>query len=399
VSELLVPFVFELRRRKLRVGPTELGALARALLADVHDSSLDGFYHVARALFVHSETELDAFDEAFAAHFRGVESARHVVLAELDAWLRDPAKLAFLSDEQRARLEALDLEELRRLFEERLREQRERHEGGNKWIGTGGTSPFGSGGYHPTGLRVGPAGGSRSAIGVADARRYRAYRSDLVLDVRQIEVALRKLRSFVREGGEEELDVDATIAETAKNAGELEIVTRPPRRPNVRVILMMDVGGSMDPHVQLVSELFSAAKRATHFRELRTYYFHNAIYGQVFETEKFRDPVPLSQLFRECDGQRYHLVMVGDASMHPGELWSDGPWYRGHGASDERRSALEWFHLLARHFPRHAWLNPDRPQFWTGTVEELKRAFAMFPLTLEGLGDAVVRLGRRGVLA
>ncbi len=394
MSDVLVPFLYELRKRKLRVGPTELGALARALAAGVHDSSLDGFYYVARSLMVHSETELDAFDEAFGAHFRGIESAHALVMRELDEWLKDPAKLLFLSDDMKAALDGLDLDELRRLFEERLREQNERHEGGNRWIGTGGTSPFGSGGFHPTGLRVGSAGGGRSAIGVADARRYRPYRSDLVLDVRQIEVALRKLRTFVREGHEEELDIDASIDATAKNAGELEIVTRPPRRPNVRVILMMDVGGSMDPHVRLVSELFSAAKRATHFRELRTYYFHNAIYGQVFETERLRNTVPLSQLFRECEGRKYHLVFVGDAAMHPGELFSDGPWYRAHGAAEERVTALEWFHLLSRHFARHAWLNPDPAQYWYGTVEEIRRVIPMFALTLEGLGEAVQHLVR-----
>ncbi len=394
MSELLVPFVYELRRRKLRVGTTELEALARALLADAHDTSLEGFYYVARSLFVHSETELDAFDEAFSAHFRGIASASIRVHGELEEWLRDPAKLAFLSEEQRALLESLDMAELRRRLEERLREQKERHQGGNRWVGTGGTSPFGAGGYHPTGLRFGAMGGSRSAVGVADARRYRGYRSDLVLDVRQIEMALRKLRSFTREGVQEELDIDQTVAETARNAGELEIVTRAPRRSNIRVILMMDVGGSMDPHVLLMSELFSAARRATHFRELKTYYFHNAIYGQVFESERFRDPMPLSQLFRECDGGRYHLVMVGDASMHPGELFSDGPWYRSHGASEERTTALEWFHLLARHFPKNAWLNPDRPQTWSGTVDELRRAFPMFPLTLEGLGEAMQQLTR-----
>jgi uncharacterized protein with von Willebrand factor type A (vWA) domain len=396
VSELLVPFLYELRKRKLRVGPTELDALARALEAGVHEHQLDGFYYVARSLLTHSETELDAFDEAFSAYFRGIEASAHVVSAEIEAWLADPSRLAFLSEEQLARLQELDLAELRRLFAERLAEQRERHDGGNRWIGTGGTSPFGTGGQHPTGLRVG-GGGGRSAIGVADARRYRPYRSDLVLDVRQIEVALRKLRNYVREGAEEELDIDGTVDATARNGGELEIVTHPPRRPNVRVLLVMDVGGSMDPHVRLVSELFSAAKRATNFRELKTFYFHNAIYGRVFETERFRDPVPVSDLLRLYDGQRYQLVLVGDAAMHPGELHSDGPWYRSHAVGEERFTALKWFHLLADHFERRVWLNPDKRQYWYGTVSEVQGVFPMFELTLEGLGDAVRELmrGRR----
>ncbi|MEM9696722.1 MAG: VWA domain-containing protein, partial [Myxococcota bacterium] len=326
MSEVLVPFLYELRKRKLRVGPMELDSLARAMEAELHQSTLDGFYHVARCLFVHSEGELDAFDEAFAAHFKGIEETRFVVEKELDAWLQDPARLEFLSPEERAKLEALDLEQLRELLRQRLEEQKKRHEGGNRWIGTGGTSPFGTGGQNPAGIRMG-GGGGRSAIGIADARRYRAYRSDLVLDVRQIEVALRKLKSYVREGHEEELDVEGTVDATARNAGELEVVTRPPRRPNTRVILMMDVGGSMDPHVRVVSELFSAAKRATNFRELKTYYFHNAVYGRVFETERFRDPVELHDVLRQHDGQRYQLIVVGDAAMHPGELHSDGPWY------------------------------------------------------------------------
>lgn len=393
MSEVLVPFFYELRERKLKVGPTELTALAKAMSMGLHESSLDGFYYVARSLLVHSETELDAFDEAFGAHFRGIERQAIALAADIQAWLDNPEMLDGLTEEQRQALESLDMEEVRRLFEERMREQKERHDGGNRWIGTGGTSPFGTGGHHPTGIRVG-GGGGRSAIGVADARKYRPYRSDVVLDVRQIVVALRKLKSFIREGHEEELDIEETIDATARNAGELEIVTRPPRRPNVRVILMMDVGGSMDPHVRVVSELFSAAKRATNFRELKTYYFHNAIYGRVFETENFRDPVPVSQLLRELDGQRYHVIFVGDAAMHPGELHSDGPWYRAHGAEEERLSALHWFHLLGDHFRKTAWLNPDKEQYWYGTVQEIKAVFPMFPLTLDGLTDAIRHLSR-----
>jgi len=394
MSEVLVPFLLELRKRNLPVGLTELNALAQALLQGLHESSLTGFYYVARSLLVHSETELDAFDEAFGVHFRGIESEAFVLAKDLAEWLRDPAQLLHLSEEQKALLESLSMEELRELFEERLRQQRERHEGGSRWIGTGGTSPFGAGGYHPSGLRVGPRGGGRSALGVADARKFRPYRSDLVLDVRQIEVALRKLRSFVRDGLQEELDLDATIDATARNAGELEIVMAPPRRPNVRVILMMDVGGSMDPHIRLVSELFSAAKRATNFRELKCYYFHNAIYGRVFETESFREPVNISQLIRDCEGQRYHLILVGDAAMHPGELHSDGPWYQAHAVSEERLTALQWLHILADHFKHAVWLNPDKQRYWFGTVEDIRRVFPMFPLTLDGLGDAIRQLSR-----
>jgi hypothetical protein len=394
MSDVLVPFLYELRKRGLRVGPTELTNLARALAAGVHDSALDGFYYVARSLMVHAETELDAFDEAFASHFRGIESSRLVVTREIESWLNDPKMMALLTDEQRAMLETLDLDELRELFAARLAEQKERHDGGNRWVGTGGTSPFGSGGHHPSGLRVGKSGGGKSAIGVADARRYKPYRSDVVLDTRQIVVALRKLKSFIREGLTEELDIEETIDATARNGGELMIVTKPPRRPNVRVILMMDVGGSMDPHVRLVSELFSATKRATNFRELRTYYFHNAVYGRVFETENFRDPINVSQIIRDCDGARYKLIVVGDAAMHPGELHSDGPWYRAHAVGDERLSAHRWFQILGDHFPKSCWLNPDKPQYWYGTVEEIRQVFPMFPLTLEGLGEAIQQLSR-----
>jgi uncharacterized protein with von Willebrand factor type A (vWA) domain len=392
---MFVDFLYELRKRKVPVGTQEAVALAHALAKELHGSSLDGFYNVARALLVHSEAHLDDFDLAFAAYFRGAQVEAKAIAEELYAWLRDPIKMRELTKEEREGIEALDLEEVLRRFEERLREQRERHDGGNTWIGTGGTSPFGSGGVNPNGIQVGPGGGGRGgAMRTADARKYKPYRSDLVLDVRQIEVALRKLRAFAREGLDEELDVEATIDETAKNAGELEIVTRPPRRPNTRVILMMDVGGSMDPYAHLMSQLFSAAKRATHWRELKTYYFHNCIYGRVFKTEGFDEPVKVTDLVAE-HGKHHKLVLVGDASMAPYELLGSPGW-----GEEGRVPGVAWLMALREHFERSVWLNPDgvggvpHP-----TVDAIAKIFPMFALTLEGLGQAVgelVRGGRKG---
>jgi hypothetical protein len=232
-------------------------------------------------------------------------------------------------------------------------------------------------------------------VGIADARAYRAYRSDIVLDVRQIEVALRKLRAFAREGAELELDLDETIDETARNGGELEIVMRAPKKPNVRVLLLMDLGGSMDPHAELVGQLFSAAKRASNFRELKTHYFHNCIYGKVYDSESFRSSVPLRDLLQHCT-REWKLVVVGDAAMHPSELLGGGNWY---GTRDddvgESMAGVRWMQLLADHFDKTAWLNPEPPNYWKGgTAEMLATIFPMYQLTLEGLGEAMGHLSK-----
>ena len=318
---MFLPFLYELRRRGVPVGAQEALALAGALKAGLHDSSLDGFYHVARALLVHAETHLDAFDQAFLAHFKGMEGAGQQLTQELLEWLKEARERRELTPEERELLEHFDVEELEKLFQERLDEQRERHDGGKKWIGTGGASPFGHSGNPREGFRVGGegAGGSRMAMKLAGARRYQGYRGDVVLDTRQLAVALRKLRAFAREGAPDELDVEGTIAATAKNAGELEVVTRPPRRPNTRVVLMMDVGGSMDPYAHLVSRLFSVAQQATHFKELRTYYFHNCVYGRVFESPYLVGGIGVPELLGQV-GRHYKLVVVGDALMAPYEL-------------------------------------------------------------------------------
>jgi uncharacterized protein len=391
---VLVTLLGELRRRRVKVGLHEAVAIARALSLGLHDSSLRGFYHVARALCVHSEADLDAFDEAFHASFGSAPQASLELATGIDEWLRDPIARRTLSEDELAMLEHLDAEQLRRLFDLRLREQKERHDGGSTWIGTGGTSPFGAQGAHPTGVRVGTQGGGRSAMAVADARMYRPYRSDLVLDVRQVEVALRKLRMLARHGAELELDLDATIDRTAQNAGELEIVLRPPKRPNVRVLLLLDVGGSMDPHAELVGQLFSAARRASNFRELKTYYFHNCVYGSLYGTDAMGQRIRVREVLEHCT-REWKLVVVGDAAMHPAELLGGGDWSSG----EEPRAMTgeQWMRILAEHFDKSAWLNPDPPRHWLGgTAQTLAEIFPMFPLTLEGLGDSIAHLSRSG---
>ncbi len=392
---MLVPFLYQLRARGVPVGAQEAVALAGALARNLHENSLTGFYHVARALLIHSENHLDAFDEAFLAHFKGVEAEAIKLHKELLDWLREAAQRDRTPEEQQL-FDELTLEELEKRYEERLREQTERHDFGSHWIGTRGSSPFGNSGANPKGIRVGGKGGARSAIRVADARNYRAYRDDLVLDIRQYAMALRKLRSFSREGNDRELDLEGTIDATAKNAGELEVVVRPPRRSNVRVILMMDVGGSMDPHAQTVEQLFSAAARATHFKEFRSYFFHNCVYGSVYSTDGLRKRVMLDDLFRTT-GKHYKLIVVGDALMAPYELLANRG---GYSLNREGKTGLDWLKLLSQHFPRSVWLNPERQVYWndpTSTLAVIRNVFPMYPLTLSGLERAVKFLltGRR----
>lgn len=390
---MLIDFLFELRRRKIPVSTHEWMALMEAMALGLHESSLDGFYRLCRTLCVKDIAYYDAYDEAFLAYFKDVHTDALKLTEELRAWLADPKLLEGLTDEQRKALQELDLEKLREMFEQRLEEQKERHDGGNRWIGTGGTSPFGTGGFHPTGMRVG-GGGARSAMAVADQRMFKEYRRDVVLDVRQIDVALRGLRKLGREGAQEELDLDETIDETCKNAGELEVVFRPPRRNRVKVLLLMDVGGSMDPHAELVSRLFTAASRTGRFAKFRSYYFHNCVYNSVYEDAQFRKPVPVADLLSHSDRDE-KLVMVGDALMHPAELLDPGGSMYLY--SQTRASGIEWLRRLAHHFRSAAWLNPEPERFWSGTtIEVIASVFPMYTLTLDGLAQAVRYLVRGG---
>lgn len=382
---LFLDFFYRLRSHGVSVSTHNWLALLDALGQGLHEDSLDGFYAVARCILVDDESDYDGFDLAFAETFRGVITDLEHFAAQLDEWLRDPAKLAYLDPAMQALLQELGIEELRRQLLERLAEQKKRHEGGNRWIGSGGTSPFGQGGINPAGVRIG-GGGGRSALAVADARRFRELRKDLVLDTRQMGTALRRLRRLNRKGELEELDIDETVDATARNCGDLEIVMRPPRKNDVRVLLLLDVGGSMDPHAELSSRLFSAAHQHGGFKEFRPYYFHNCVYSKVYEDAAFSKPVAIDELLRTL-GPNWYLIFVGDAWMHPGELHMNSSSFW---SMDAAPSGLRCLAKLADHFPRAAWLNPEPPRLWEApTIYEIGRLFAMFSLTLAGLDEMV----------
>ena len=386
---MFLDFFYKLRARGVPVTTHTWLAFVEALARGLHNDTLDGFYQVARCILVQSEAHYDDFDRVFGEAFRGVQADASELLKQLEEWLKDPKALD-LDPELRAALAGMDLEQLRRELQDRLNTQKERHDGGSHWIGTGGTSPFGTGGQNPAGVRVG-GGGGRSALAVADARRFKEFRRDLVLDTRQIAAALRRLRRLTRDEGKLVLDLDETIDATARNCGDIEVVLSPERHGDVRLLLLLDVGGSMDPHAQLVSRLFSAAHQGGGFKELRSYYFHNCVYQRVFEDARFNKPVQTAELLKTLDA-KWTVVLVGDAYMHPGELtMSSGDWFE----STRGPSGLTWLARLADRFPRSAWLNPEPPGLWrSGTIAEIARVFPMFQLTLGGLEDMVKHLRR-----
>lgn len=379
-------FLFHLRTHGLSVSLTEWLTLLEAMAAGHGRSSVAGFYHLSRALLVKRETQYDLFDRCFAHYFEGVEGSLEVN-DELMRWLAEPRPLPALSPEEEAALSALDLDELTRRFEERLREQRERHDGGSHWIGTGGTSPFGHGGRNPAGVRVGGAGGGRSAVQVAERRRYQNLRSDRVLDTRQVGVALRRLVRLGRGEGPLALDVEASIEKTAREGGEIDLVFSRERSNRVRLLLLVDVGGSMDAHAARSEQLFSAAHRATHFRSFRALYFHNCPYDTLYEDMAHHRGISTEAVLRDLDPS-WCVVLVGDAYMSPYELTHPGGaiWYYERNA----RPGLEWLQQIRRRCARSVWLNPEPPSLWEAPSARLVRTvFPMFELSVDGITAAV----------
>lgn len=391
---MFVPFFFHLRQRGIPTSPTEFLTLLEALDKGLAAADLTRFYTLSRAILVKKEEHFDRFDMAFAEFFQDRPFAGTNENAELTeellSWLEEAKFFRELSKEQIEALEKLDLDELRRLFQERLDEQKERHDGGNRWIGTGGTSPFGHSGYHPSGIRVGGTGGGRSAVQIATARRFRNLRSDLVLDTRQISLALRKLRQLTRQGRADELDLEATIDQTAKNFGDIELVFRPPRENQVKLLFLADVGGSMTPHSELTSRLFSAAHKASHFKRFEAYYFHNCFYETLYTDMAHQKGVPTAEVLDKVD-DTWRCFVVGDAAMAPTELLQPGGSIDYYHFNPE--PGITWINRLKERVPKTAWLNPDPVQWWGSyTTRVIQTVFEMFPLTLEGLDDAVAYL-------
>jgi len=395
---MLIDFFYTLRAAKLPVSVKEYLTLLEALQADVVGPNsddafgMDDFYYLSRTALVKDEKHYDKFDRAFAAYFKGVEMLTDFTKEVPLDWLRKVLEKE-LTPEQKAAIEKMGWDELMETLKKRLEEQKERHEGGSKWIGTGGTSPFGNGGYNPQGIRIGGVGKNKSAVKVWEQRAYKDYDDTQELGTRNIKMALRRLRRFAREGHEDELDLDQTISRTAANAGYLDIKMRPERHNNVKVLLLMDVGGTMDEHVARVEELFSAVK--TEFKHLEFYYFHNCVYDFMWKNNRRR----FSEKFATWDiirkyNKDYKLVFVGDATMSPYEILQPG----GSVEYNNEEPGAEWLQRLTHAFPKFAWINPEPQGVWQyrqsiSVIQQLMSQ-RMFPLTLKGLEDAMRLLSK-----
>ncbi|MBU1275049.1 MAG: VWA domain-containing protein [Proteobacteria bacterium] len=377
---------YSLRTLKVPVSVTEWMTLMEALDKGHAQASLVDFYNLARAILIKSESFYDQYDQAFAHVFKDADLPADIRQEILD-WLDDPLNRLELPPEELAKIRQMDLDELLKELEKRLQEQDERHDGGGRWIGTGGTSPFGHSGANPAGIRIGGPGGGGRAVQIAAARRFKNYRTDVTLDVRQVKLALKKLRRFAKEGPEDQLDIEATIDKTCKEGGEIELVFTRERKNTVRVLLLMDSGGSMNPYARLVDRLFSAAHQMSHFRDLKAYYFHNCIYQDVYKDIYNSEDVPTGSLIKNLGGD-YKVIIVGDAFMSPSELVSVG------GAIDyyyhNEIAGLDWLQRIADHFRYCVWLNPMPQRAWMHpTISTVAKVFPMFPLTLDGLDEAV----------
>ena len=391
---MLLNYFDTLKRYGVPVSLVEYLNLLEALQANIVFADREQFYYLSRTVLVKDEKHFDKFDRAVNAFFNGLESVEGMLEALIpEDWIREAFEKQ-LSEEDIAKLTSFDsLDELIKQFKERLAEQEERHEGGDKWIGTGGTSPFGNNGFHPEGIRVGGEGKEGKAVKVWEKRDYKNLDGDTTLGTRNIQMALRRLRKFARSGAEDLLDLDDTISSTAKNAGLLDIKMVPERHNSVKVLVFFDIGGSMDYHVSACEQLFAAVR--SEFKNLEFYYFHNFIYEAVWRDNRrrFQQATALYEVLHTYS-RDYKVIFVGDAAMSPYEILSEG----GSVEHWNQESGEVWMRRLLNGFDKYAWLNPVQASEWqfsqsTRIVEEIFEGH-MFPMTVNGLEDCMAHLAR-----
>ena len=380
---MLIDFFFTLKDAKIPVSIKEFLILLEALQKDVIGTSLDDFYFLSRITLVKDEAHFDKFDKAFGLYFKGIDAVFEKNADIPLDWLVKRMQRE-LTDEQKLQLEKFGYDKLMDRLKQLLDEQKERHEGGNKWIGTGGTSPFGNGGQNPEGIRIGGTGGNRSAVKVWEARAYRDYDTERELGTRNIKVALRRLRKFARQGAEDEFALDDTIRATANNAGYLDIRMQAERKNKIKVLMLLDVGGTMDDHIARTEELFSASK--SEFKNMEFFYFHNCVYDYLWKNNRRRhaERFPTWDILRKYPADT-KLIFVGDATMSPYEILQPG----GSVEYDNEEAGAAWLQRFTHAFPKFIWLNPEPEGLWQyrqsiAVVKQLMNN-RMFPVTIEGL--------------
>lgn len=392
-------FLYLLRRNGLKVSLTEWMSLMEALQKGLHGSSFTGFYYLCRCLLVKSEADFDRFDRCFLEYFKDVPLEQEVS-QELMDWLNRPDVLndyANWDEEQALKNLGLSEEEIERMLKERMQEQTEEHNGGSYWVGTHGMSTFGNSGLSPKGIRVGGQSMYHRAFRVAGERKFRDFRRDNTLDTRQFQVALRKLRQYsgLVDLPPTEFDVDRTIQDTADSGGMLKVRYKRPRENTVKVLLLMDSGGSMDYYSRLCSALFQAVSKSGHFKDLKVFYFHNCVYTRLYNTPHLmsRDSVTTQWVLSNLPGD-WKVILVGDAQMAPYELL--GGYYGRSGEPDGPQCGLDWLNRIRERYKHSIWLNPSsRPdwgQYWSQTYDTIAGVFPMFPLTVEGLEEGMKKL-------
>ena len=394
---MLNDFFYTLRQAQLPISIKEYLTLLEALQAEVVGPNseyykLEDFYYLCRLILVKDEKLFDKFDRAFSAYFKGIELLSEATKEIPLDWLTQLLNKE-LTPEQKAAIQQMDWQELMKTLQERLDEQKERHEGGSKWIGTGGTSPFGHSGYNPQGIRIGGKSQQKSAVKVWEQRAYQDYEDTQELGTRNIKVALRRLRKFAREGSPDELDLEDTIKSTAANAGYLDIKMVPERHNNVKVLLLMDVGGTMDEHVQRVTELFSAVK--SEFKHLEFFYFHNCVYDFLWKNNqrRYTEKFPTWDIIRKYN-KDYKLIFVGDATMSPYEILQPG----GSVEYNNEEAGAVWLQRLLHAYPKFAWINPEPTGVWkyrqSISIMQQLMSDRMFPLNLKGLEETMRALNK-----